>query len=147
MPKPTTGRIQRGPKPQASSQAKASSVGSRSRAETDEMMTNTLMTSVWSGVSLIVATLVLATTGALGLFAGRSVADTTGAKVGLGVGLVLGTVLIALLLRRFSGRLRARSANLYRGAWIGTFASLGVILVMAYAPWLMPNYCPPGGMC
>ena len=63
------------------------------------------------------------------------------------MGLVLGTVVIGWFLRRFSGRIRARSNNLYRGAWIGTFASLAIIVVMAYAPWLMPNYCPPGGMC
>ena len=148
MPKPTTGRIQRGPKPEAVSQtSRSEQARQRSQAESNQMMTNTLMTSVWSGVALIAATVVLAITGAIGLFAGRALADTTGAKVGLGVGLVLGTALIAVLLRRFADRIRARSTNLYRGAWIGTFASLAIILVMAYAPWLMPNYCPPGGMC
>lgn len=131
MPKPTTGRIQPvEPEPDA-----------------DLMATNTLMTSVFSGICLIGATFVLAVFGSIALYAGRAVAGVTGAKVGLGVGLVLGTLVIGWFLRRFSERIRARSANLYRGAWIGTFAALAIIVVMAYAPWLMPTYCPPGAMC
>jgi hypothetical protein len=133
MPKPTTGRIQpAAPEPQP---------------DPEQMATDTLMTSVFAGICLIGATFVLAVFGAMALYAGRAVGEVTGAKVGLGVGLALGTVVIAWFLRRFSGRIRARSNNLYRGAWIGTFASLAIIVVMAYAPWLMPNYCPPGGMC
>ena len=132
MPKPTTGRIDR-EEPQ--------------RPDPDELAASTLMTSVWSGVSLVVATLVLATFGSVGLFAGRAAADVTGAKVGLLVGLLVGALVIGLMLRLFSDRIRARSSNLYRGAWIGTLASLAIILVMAYAPQLIPNYCPPGGIC
>lgn len=132
MPKPTTGRLQPTPPPEP---------------DTEQMATDTLMTSVFTGICLIGATFVLAVFGVSVLFLGESIAGANGAKVGLGVGLVLGAVVIALLLRRFSERIRARSANLYRGAWIGTFLSLGIILVMAYAPWLMPAYCPPGGVC
>ena len=133
MPKPTTGRIQpAAPEPEP---------------DAEQMATNTLMTSVFSGICLIAATFVLAIFGSMALYAGRAIGDVTGAKVGLAVGLVVGTVVIGFLLRRFADRIRARSANLYRGAWIGTFASLAIILVMAYAPWLMPSYCPPGAMC
>lgn len=132
MPKPTTGRIQP-PAPEP--------------PDTEQLTTDTLMTSVFTGLCLIAATFVLAVFGVSALYVGSSLAGTTGAKVGLAVGLAVGTVVIVLLLRRFAEPIRAKSHNLYRGAWIGTFLSLAVIVVMAYAPWLMPSYCPPGGMC
>jgi hypothetical protein len=133
MAKPTTGRVERVPEPQP---------------DPDQMATDTLMTSVFSGVSLIVATVVLGLFGTMGLAAGRAVADTMGAKVGFGVGLALGMAVIAWALRRNSDRIRGRSANLYRGAWIGSVASLVIIVLMAYLPQVaFPQYCPPGQIC
>jgi hypothetical protein len=133
MAKPTTGRVEHVPEPQP---------------DPDQMATDTLMTSVFSGVSLIVATVVLGIFGTLGLAAGRAVADTTGAKSGFGLGLALGMLGIAWALRRNSDRIRARSANLYRGAWIGSIASLVIIVLMAYLPQVaFPQYCPPGQIC
>jgi hypothetical protein len=131
MAKPTTGRVEHLPEP-----------------DPDQMATDTLMTSVFSGISLIAATVVLGVTGALGLAAGRSIADTIGAKVGLGVGLALGMAGIAWGLRRYAPQIRSRSTNLYRGAWIGSIAALVIIVLMAYLPQVaFPQYCPPGQLC
>jgi len=129
--KPTTGRFEPAPEP-----------------DPDQMAADTLMTSVFSGISLLVATVLLGITGSVGLYVGRSVADTTGAKVGLGVGLAVGFLVIAWALRRNSARIQARSNNLYRGVWIGSIASLVIILLMAYLPQVaFPQYCPPGQIC
>ncbi len=131
MAKPTTGRVEHVPEP-----------------DPDQMAADTLMTSVFTGVCLIAATIVLGSVGAMGLAAGRSVGGTTGAKVGLAIGLAVGMALIAWLLRRFADRIRARSLNLYRGAWIGSIASLVIIVLMAYVPQVaFPQYCPPGQLC
>ena len=131
MAKPTIGRVEHGPEP-----------------DPDQMATDTLMTSVFSGISLIAATVILGTFGAIGLAAGRSVADILGAKVGLGMGLGLGMAVIAWVLRRYADRIRARSTNLYRGAWIGSVAALVIIVLMAYLPQVaFPQYCPPGQLC
>jgi riboflavin transporter FmnP len=106
------------------------------------------MTAVFSGICLIIATVIFGVFGSLGLAAGRSVAEFTGAKVGFGIGLALGMVVIAWGLRRYADRLRARSTNLYRGAWIGSIAALVIITVMAYFPQVaFPQYCPPGQVC
>ena len=133
MAKPTTGRIAPVPVPQP---------------DPDQMVVDTLMTSVFTGIALVVATIVF---GAFGS-AGALIADAMGAehawKYGLGFGLVTGTLLVVWGLRRFADRLRARSVNLYRGAWIGSMLSLAVIVVMAYVPQLViPQYCPPGAIC
>ena len=70
MAKPTTGRVEHAPEP-----------------DPDQMATDTLMTSVFSGICLIVATVVLGIFGgSLGLAAGRATDDPTWAKVGFGVG-------------------------------------------------------------
>lgn len=131
MAKTTTGRIEQAPEP-----------------DPDQMATDTLMTSVFSGISLLFATVILGLTGAAGLYLGESIGDATGAKVGLGVGLAVGILLIGWLLRRNSVRIQARSNNLYRGAWIGSIASLVIIVLMAYAPQIaFPQYCPPGQIC
>ena len=131
MAKPTTGRVEHVPEP-----------------DPDQMAADTLMTSVFSGISLIVATVVLGSFGAMGLAAGRSVADSVGAKVGLGLGLALGMAIMAWALHRYADRIRARSANLYRGAWIGSVAALVIIVFMAYLPQVaFPQYCPPGQIC
>lgn len=131
MAKPTTGRVEHVPEP-----------------DPDQMASDTLMTSVFSGLSLIVATIILASTGTLGLAAGSSLSGTFGARIGLGVGLALGMALIAWGLRRYAVQIRARSTNLYRGAWIGSIAALVIITLMAFAPQVVfPQYCPPGQLC
>ena len=96
MAKPTIGRVEHGPEPEP---------------DPDQMATDTLMTSVFSGISLIAATVILGTFGAIGLAAGRSVADILGAKVGLGIGLGLGMAGIAWMLRRYADRICARSTE------------------------------------
>jgi hypothetical protein len=133
MAKPTTGRIDRQPPPEP---------------DPDQMATDTLMTSVFSGIGLVVATVFFATFGWAGLEVGSTLADETGARIGLGVGLAVGLAVMVWGLRRFGGRIRARSNNLYRGAWIGGLAALGIIVVMAYLPQVVfPQYCPPGAVC
>lgn len=131
MVKPTTGKVEMAPEP-----------------DPDQMAADTLMTSVFSGISLMVATVILGAFGSLGLAIGHGQSGTLGAKVGLGIGLLAGSAAIAWALRRFAERLRARSANLYRGAWIGAIASLVIIVLMAYLPQIaFPQYCPPGAIC
>jgi uncharacterized membrane protein YidH (DUF202 family) len=132
MAKPTTGRIAPVP-PQP---------------DPDQMAADTLMTSVFTGISLILATIVF---GAFGS-AGALLADAAGAddawKYGLALGLGVGTLVVVWGLRHFADRIRARSVNLYRGAWIGALLSLAIIVVMAYVPQLViPQYCPPGAIC
>lgn len=134
MPKPTTGRIdQQAPEP-----------------DPDQMSVDTLMTSVFTGICLLVATVVLGTTGSLGLSLLSWLTDGSkiGHKVGLGLGLAVGMALIAWGLKHFSARIKQRSTNLYRGAWIGSVASLVIIVLMAYLPQVaFPQYCPPGNVC
>jgi cbb3-type cytochrome oxidase subunit 1 len=132
MAKPTTGRVEHVPEP-----------------DPDQMAADTLMTSVFSGICLIAATVILGLFGGgLGLAAGRATDDPTWAKVGFAVGLVLGMAVIAWALRRNAERIRARSANLYRGAWIGSVAALVIITLMYFLPQVaIPQYCPPGQLC
>jgi uncharacterized membrane protein YidH (DUF202 family) len=132
MAKPTTGRVDHLPEP-----------------DPDQMAADTLMTSVFSGLGLIAATFVLAILGTAGYAAaGGAGAPGNVAKFGLGAGLALGMALIAWGLRRYSARIRARSTNLYRGAWIGSVAALVIIVFMAYFPQVViPQYCPPGQIC
>jgi len=131
MAKPTTGRVEPRPEP-----------------DPDQMAVDTLMTSVFSGISLLVATILLAISGSIALAAGRALSGPTGAKVGLAVGLLVGGVIIGWALRRNSERIKARSVNLYRGAWIGSVAALVIIMLMAFLPQVaFPQYCPPGQIC
>lgn len=133
MAKPTTGRIDRHDPPEP---------------DPEQMSTDTLMTSVFAGIALVVATIYFATFGWVGLEAGSTLADETGARIGLGVGLAVGLAVMAWAMRRFADRIRARSKNLYRGAWIGGVAALGIIVVIAYLPQVVfPQYCPPGAVC
>jgi hypothetical protein len=133
MGKSTTGRVD---------------YASEREPDPDQMATDTLMTSVFSGIALIVATFVLGLLGSVGVTVGSRMADGAGAKIGLAIGLAMGMALIGLVLRRNADRLRGRSVNLYRGAWIGSIASLLIIVVMAYLPHLViPQYCPPGQIC
>lgn len=131
MAKATTGRVEPMPEP-----------------DPDQMATDTLMTSVFAGISLLIATIILGLVGSAGLYMGESIGDSNGAKVGLGVGLVVGLLLIGWALRQNSERIQARSKNLYRGAWIGSIAAFVIIVLMAYAPQVaFPQYCPPGQIC
>ena len=132
MAKPTTGHVEHVPEP-----------------DPDQMAADTLMTSVFSGVCLIGATAIFGLVGGgLGLAAGRATQNVTWAKAGFAVGLALGMALIAWALRRYAGRIRARSANLYRGAWIGSVAALVIIALMYFVPQVaFPQYCPPGQLC
>lgn len=134
MPKPTTGRIRPVEKPQP---------------DTEAMTTNTLMASVFTGLSLIVSTFVLSLFGSIGLYSGRSFGQDpiTGAQIGMALGLTVGLFVIGVVLRKLETKIRKRSANLYRGAWIGLIFSFVIIIVMAYAPGLIPSYCPPGAAC
>lgn len=133
MPKPTTGRIDRDEPEQP---------------DPEQMATDTLMTSVFSGISLVGATVYFASVGYVGLALGERLGDTSGAKVGLGIGLLVGLVVGVLLVRKFADRIKGRSRNLYRGIRIGSLVALGIIVVMAYLPQVaFPRYCPPGAIC
>ncbi|MGB7981038.1 MAG: hypothetical protein WCF36_09640 [Candidatus Nanopelagicales bacterium] len=131
MAKTNTGPIDQAPQP-----------------DPEQMATDALMTSVFTAATFVAATVVLATLGGLVMQLGASILNSMGAEIGLAVGLALGTLLIYLGVRRYESRIRARSANLYRGIWLGTGLSLAIIVVMAYLPQVaLPGYCPPGGMC
>jgi len=133
MAKPTTGRVDRGEPPEP---------------DPDQMATDTLMSSVFSGVFLIVATVYFGTTGYAGMVLGQRLADATGARIGLGIGLAVGLGVAVLLMRRFGDAIRGRSRNLYRGIVIGGLASVGIIVLLAYFPQVaFPRYCPPGTTC
>ena len=131
MPKPTTGRAIREPE----------------QPDPEQMAADTLMTSAFTGVSLIVATALFGLGGGIGLYAGGHFAELGGAKVGFAIGLAVTLAVIVWALRHWADFIKGRSLNLYRGAWIGTFAALAVIVVMYYVPQLLPMYCPPGAVC
>ncbi len=126
---------------------KSGGSGRRPAPEQDQMAIDALMTSVFSGISFMGATLIFAMTGGAGL----QVSANSGrvlAMVGFALGLAAGLLAITTLLRRFAERIRARSRNLYRGAWIGTFFSLTIIVLLYYFPSVaFPHYCPPGAIC
>ena len=132
MAKPTSGQVEPAPE-----------------RDTDQMAVDTLMTSVFSGISLIVATVVLAITGVVFLDLSRSLTDSSvGAMVGFAIGLLMGVLLIGWLLTRYADRIKGRSRNLYRGAWIGSGAALIIIVLLYFAPQVaFPQYCPPGQIC
>jgi MFS family permease len=132
MAKPTSGQVEPAPE-----------------RDTDQMAVDTLMTSVFSGISLIVATVVLAITGVVFLDLSRSLTDSSvGAMVGFAIGLLMGALLIGWLLTRYADRIKGRSRNLYRGAWIGSGAALIIIVLLYFAPQVaFPQYCPPGQIC
>jgi hypothetical protein len=133
MAKPTTGRVGRPEPPEP---------------DPDQMAVNTLMTSVFTGVFLVVATVYFGTVGYAGLAVGQDLAGSTGARVGFGVGLAVGLLIAALALRRYRASIRARSRNLLRGIVIGGLVALGIMVLMAYFPNVaFPRYCPPGAIC
>lgn len=139
--KPTTGRVQRGTKP-ANGRAQVAL-----EPDPEQMAADTLVTSAISGVALLVAVVIYAALGSIGMH----LLDGFGrlqAMVGLGLGMTVGLVLVILLLRRFADPIRARSKNLYRGAWIGAIGSYVIMGFMYFLPWIaFPQYCPPGAIC
>lgn len=113
----------------------------------DQMITDAMMTSVFTGISFVLSVLVYSLAGGISLNltadSGRIVQ-----MIVFGAGLAFGAGVVVLLLRSYSAQLRLRSQNLYRGAWIGSMAGLAIIVVMYYLPWLaFPVYCPPGAVC
>ncbi len=113
----------------------------------DQLATATLMTSVFTGISFVVAVIIYSMFGTLTL---KLVWDggRTAAMITFAIGLAVAAGLIAFLLRRYSDHIQDRSMNLYRGAWIGSAAALVVIVVMYYMPQIaIPTYCPPGSVC
>lgn len=130
MAKPTTGHAQPVPQP-----------------DPEQMAADTLMTSVFTGISFVVAVVVFGAAGGLALQLTADSGRTT-AMIAFGAALAGAMVLIGYWLRQFADRMRARSRNLYRGAWIGSVAALVIMVVMYYLPWIaFPAYCPPGAPC
>lgn len=130
MAKPTTGRIQQVPEP-----------------DPEQALVDTIMTAIYAGVGLIVAVIIYGTFGGVALMVSASSGRIT-AMITFGVALLAALGLIALLLRHFADRIRARSTNVYRGAWIGAGFALVVIVMLYYLPGIaFPGYCPPGGTC
>ena len=162
MPKPTTGRVSHAPRGESRATSakdqprQAASQGSAKRGprrlsteEENQRNVAILMTSVFSGISLLAATIVLATAGTLVMDVVRRVADgPLSAEIGFALGLALATALAVFLLRRYATSIKRRSANLYRGIWIGTLSALVIIVFMAFLPQVVfPQYCPPGAIC
>lgn len=115
--------------------------------DADQMAVATLMTSVFTGISFVVAVIIYSFTGTLVLKLAAG-AERTAAMIAFAVGLAVGGGLVAFLLRRYSTQIQARSKNLYRGAWIGSVAAMVIIVVMYYDPGIViPRYCPPGTVC
>lgn len=113
----------------------------------DQLATATLMTSVFTGISFVVAVIIYSFTGTLALKLVEGSGQTT-AMIVFGIGLAAGGGLIVFLLRRYSSQIQARSTNLYWGAWIGSIAAMVIIVVMYYLPWIVfPHYCSPGTVC
>lgn len=113
----------------------------------DQMIVDTMMTSVFTGISFVLAVLVYSLAGGISL----NLAAGSGRVVQMiafGLGLSLGVGIVVVLLRGYSDQLAARSRNLRRGAWIGSMAGLVIIVVLYYLPWIaFPQYCPPGAIC
>lgn len=107
-------------------------------------LNDSTITAMWSGGSLIVSIVLLTAVGYTGLYFGRALGDVQGSKVGLLLGLAVGMIVIGLLLTVNSVRIRARSANLYRGIWVGLVLALVLLLIMAFAPQLIGAAPPPG---
>jgi hypothetical protein len=111
------------------------------------MIVDTMMTSVFTGISFVLAVLVYSLAGGISL----NLAAGSGRVVQMiafGLGLSLGVGIVVVFLRGYSDQLAARSRNLRRGAWIGSMAGLVIIVVLYYLPWIaFPQYCPPGAIC
>lgn len=130
MAKPTTGHVEPVKEP-----------------DPEQMAEATLLTSIFAGISFVVAVIVYGCIGgvALKLFTGASRAV---AMTAFGVALGLGFGFLAWVLRQNAEALKARNQNLYRGAWIGVVGALVVMVLMYFLPWIaFPKYCPPGALC
>ncbi len=128
---------------------RASGQGSARPPEPDpeQMAVDTLMTSVFTGISFMVAIVVYAVTGGAALFLVADIGRTA-AMIAFGLGLAVGFGLLVYVLRTNALRIESRSRNLYRGAWIGLLFGLAIIIVLYYLPWVaIPTYCPPGAVC
>ena len=102
MPKPTTGRVTHAAEPPSQQ---------LSAKELDDRNVAILMTAVFTGIALLVATIVLAAVGTLGMDVLNRLADgPLTAEVGFAIGLALAMVVIAVLLRRFAGLRRRQGA-------------------------------------
>lgn len=130
MAKPTTGRVQPVPEP-----------------DPEQVLVDTIMTAIFTGLCLIVAVILYGTVGGVTLAAMRS-SGRTAAMIVFAVALAVTMAVIALLLRRFADPIRARSNNLYRGMWVGSSAALVILVLLYFLPWIaFPRYCPPGAIC
>ena len=113
----------------------------------DQLATATLMTSVFAGISFVVAVIIFSFAGTAVLQLAKD-GELTAKMIAFGVGLALGGGLVVFLLRHYSAQIQARSRNLYWGAWIGSIAAMVIIVVMSYLPWIVfPHYCSPGQVC
>lgn len=119
---------------------KSSAKAYRPTPEVQQRELDVTWTSLYTGFCLIPATVFLGIFGGIGFLAGSSLAGSLGEKIGLGVGLAFGTLVMVLLLRRFEEKVRRRSPNLHRAMWIATWLSLLLIVVMAYVPQLAFPY-------
>lgn len=119
------------------------------KPDPDQMAADALVVSIVAGISFVIATVIFGFFGGLGISLANALSGGRTLKmVCVGVGLAVGLGLIGYLLRANEDRLRARHRMWYRGAWIGTFLSLAIIILMYYFPWIViPAYCPPGAPC
>jgi uncharacterized membrane protein len=109
----------------------------------DTRLNNNTIAAMWAGGSLMVSIVVLTALGGTGLYFGRDHGGVQGAKLGLLLGLMVGVIVLGLLLKVNSVRLRARSDNLYRGLWAGLILAVILLLLMAFAPELLGATPPP----
>jgi O-antigen/teichoic acid export membrane protein len=153
--KPTVGKVQPRPrveaKPDRRGTEKKEKRGKKAatpQSAEDNRLADLMVISLTAGGALMVATLLLVAVAAPLGYLGADLGGMTGAKIGFGLGLALGLGLIALVLRRFGPRLRSRSPNLLRGAWLGTIVAAVVLVFLYYLPNVaLPMYCPPGAIC
>ncbi|HEX6887987.1 MAG TPA: hypothetical protein VF143_07760 [Candidatus Nanopelagicales bacterium] len=150
--KPTVGKVQPRPrveaKPDRRGKEKQEKKAAKPQSAEDNRLADLMTISLMAGGALIVATLLLVAIAAPLGYLGADLGGITGAKVGFGLGLALALGLIALALRRFGPRLRSRSPNLLRGAWLGTIVAAVVLVFLYFLPNVaLPTYCPPGAIC
>ena len=111
--------------------------------ELDAKLTDNMIAALWAGASLMVSIVILTALGGTGLYFGRDHGGVQGAKLGLILGLMVGVIVMGLLLRVNSERIRARSTNLYRGLWAGMILAVILLLIMAFLPELLGATPPP----
>lgn len=112
------------------------------REFTTRLNDNTIAT-LWAGLSLMVSIILLTALAGTGLFFGRERGGVQGAQLGFILGLGFGVLVLGLLLRLNSVRIRMRSQNLYRGLWAGMILAVCLLLIMAFLPELFGGAAPP----